>query len=74
MIFQTLEAKAGLKVGDRVAYCGEKFECYWGLDLTLHSTIDNGRSWACKFNEPDRPGGFGLTTWIDAVDLLPEGF
>jgi photosystem II stability/assembly factor-like uncharacterized protein len=62
-----------LKKGDLVIYTGSRFECYWGVDLTLYQTSDNGRTWACTFDEPDRPGGFGITTWIDAVDLLREG-
>jgi hypothetical protein len=85
MIAELLAApQTGLKVGDRVIYVGDRFECYWGVDLTLNKSPDNGRTWACQFPEADRPApeptkeeptptlpaGFGLTTWIDADDLL----
>jgi photosystem II stability/assembly factor-like uncharacterized protein len=71
MITELLAApQTGLKVGDHVVYVGDRFECYWGIDLTLHKSPDNGRTWACQFDEADRPGGFGLTTWIYSEDLL----
>jgi hypothetical protein len=56
--------------GDRVVYVGDRYQSYWGLPLTINST--QGPYLSCRFPETDRPGGFGLTTWLLPHDLIPE--
>jgi hypothetical protein len=87
MITALTAPTTGLKVGDRVIYVGDRFESIWGVDLTLYKSLDNGRTWACTLEDVGRPApeptkaepnptlgsGFGITTWINADDLLRDG-
>jgi hypothetical protein len=59
-----------LKPGDRVLYVGDQYKCYWGVPLTVKSFL--GGDPCCYFDEPGRPGGLGVTTWIRPEDLIPE--
>jgi hypothetical protein len=58
-----------MAIGDRVLYVGDRFEQYYGKFLVLER-FGKGSTVACKFPDPDRPGGFGLTTWLELQDLL----
>lgn len=54
-------------VGDLVSYVGDKYPYHHKQDLEVFE-IRKGKI-ACKFSEPDRPGGYGLTTWLDPQSL-----
>jgi hypothetical protein len=60
-----------MRIGDRVLYVGNRFVGYHDLDLVV-SLLQGSNTVACKFPEPDRPGGFGLTTWLEIQDLILE--
>jgi hypothetical protein len=58
-----------MKTGDRVLYVGEQYPCYYGKPLVV-AQFGSRNTVACKFPEPGRPGGFGLTTWLELQDLI----
>jgi hypothetical protein len=58
---------SALKPGDRVIYTGSQFPAYWDLELTVEKVMPHLN---CRYPEADRPGGYGLTTWLDPNDLI----
>jgi hypothetical protein len=60
-----------MNIGDRVFYVGSNFCGLYGVELVV-SIVRGPNTVACTFPEPDRPGGLGITTWLDTQDLLLE--
>jgi hypothetical protein len=58
------------RTSQRVIYVGDQHKCLWGVRLTVRRW--QGGQLCCFFPEPDRPGGFGITTWLWPEDLIPE--
>jgi hypothetical protein len=57
------------QLGDRLFYVGDRFTLLYGIPLEVHAILKGYI--CCKFLEPERPGGYGLTTWIPTEDLIP---